>query len=124
MVLRYLWLALLALAPGLFTGPALAQASQQQQYVVVYVEFLPAAAHQGGNKLNQLALLAHSSAGLVSFNVNQQLQRPNFYSLVEIWKDATAYQNFSSSADTQTLLNAIQPLLEAPFDYRPGNLVE
>ncbi|HTV46193.1 MAG TPA: hypothetical protein VMF05_12840 [Stellaceae bacterium] len=81
-------------------------------------------ADQGGNKLNRLALLARGAAGLVSCNVNQQIQRPNFYSVVEVWKDTTAYQNFSNSAATQAPLNAIQPLLEAPFDDRPGNLVE
>jgi quinol monooxygenase YgiN len=118
------WLmALLILAPMAFPNPVAAQ-SNEQQYVVVYVEFLPDAAAEGGQKLQQLEGLAHAAPGVLSFYVNQEIQRPNFYSLVEIWNSATAYQNFVSSSRTVALVNAIQPLLEAPFDVRPGNLVE
>ena len=122
-MLRWLSLALLALAPATFVAPVAAQ-SASQQYVVVYVEFLPAAADTGGGKLNQLAALAYKSAGLISFNVNQQIGRPNFYSLVEVWHDNASYEAFVDATSTQTLLAAIQPLLEAPFDERPGSLVE
>ena len=77
-----------------------------------------------GQKLDQLAALADKSAGLISFGVNQQIGRPNFYSLVEIWRDNASYQTFVNAASTQALLTRIQPLLEAPFDERPGTLVE
>jgi len=118
-MLRRLLLALLAL-----TAVTLATPVAAQQYIVVYVEFLPAAAQQGGQKLNQLAALANKSAGLISFGVNKQTGRPNFYSLVEIWQDTASYQAFVNAASTQALLTAIQPLLEAPLDERPGSLVE
>jgi quinol monooxygenase YgiN len=122
-MLRRLLLTLLALAPVTLVTPVPAQ-TNSQQYVVVYVEFLPAAAQQGGQKLDQLAALAGNSVGLISFGVNQQIGRPNFYSLVEIWRDNTSYQNFVNAPSTQALLAKIQPLLEAPFDQRPGTLVE
>jgi quinol monooxygenase YgiN len=118
------WLfSLLLFVPAAFPNPAAAQ-SNEQQYVVVYVEFLPDSAAEGGQKLQQLAGLAHAAPGVLSFYVNQEIQRQNFYSLVEIWNSATAYQNFVNSSQTEALVNAIQPLLEAPFDVRPGNLVE
>ena len=79
---------------------------------------------KGGRKLSQLAGLANNSAGLISFTVNQQIGRPNFYSLVEIWQDSASYQTFVNAASTQALLTAIEPLLEAPLDERPGSLVE
>ena len=122
-MLRRLLLALLALVPVTLVTPVPAQ-TNSQQYVVVYVEFLPAAARQGEQKLDQLAALADNSAGLVSFAVNQQIGRPNFYSLVEIWQDSASYQAFVNATSTQALLAKIQPLLEAPFDERPGTLVE
>jgi quinol monooxygenase YgiN len=122
MSLRQLSLALLGLIGATWAVPAMPQ-SNQQQYVVVYVEFLPNDAAQGGRRLEQLAALANGSSGVVSFNVNQEIQRPNFYSLVEIWNSAASYQAFLASSQTQALTNAIQPLLEAPFDVRPGNLV-
>lgn len=122
-MLRRLSLALLALTPVALFTPVAAQ-TNTQQYVVVYVEFLPAAARQGGQELKQLAALANNSAGLISFNVNQQIGRPNFYSLVEIWQDNASYEAFIGATSTQSLLTRIDPLLEAPFDERPGNLVE
>jgi quinol monooxygenase YgiN len=121
--IRHWLLALLILAPAAFPGSVVAN-TDQQQFVVVYVEFLPAKAAQGGQQLEQLAGLARAAAGIISFNVNQEIQRPNFYSLVETWNDAAAYQAFVNSSQTQAMLNAIQPLLEAPLDERAGNLVE
>jgi quinol monooxygenase YgiN len=118
------WLLALVIPVSVaFSSPVSAQ-SDQQQFVVVYVEFLPATAVQGGQKLEQLAGLARAAAGVISFNVNQEIQRSNFYSLVEVWNDAAAFQAFVDSDQTQALLNAIQPLLEAPLDERLGNLVE
>ena len=121
--IRHWLLALLIFVPAAFPGSVVAN-TDQQQFVVVYVEFLPASAAQGGQQLEQLAGLARAAAGIISFNVNQEIQRPNFYSLVETWNDAAAYQAFVNSSQTQAMLNAIQPLLEAPLDERAGNLVE
>jgi quinol monooxygenase YgiN len=122
-MLRRLSLALLALTPVMLVTPVAAQ-TNSQQYVVVYVEFLPATAQQGGQKLNQLAVIANRQAGLISFGVNQQIGRANFYSLVEIWRDSNAYQDFLKLPSTKAVLNAIMPLLEAPLDERLGSLVE
>lgn len=110
--IKHWLLALVILVPAAFPGPVGAQ-TDQQQYVVVYVEFLPAEAAQGGRQLEQLARLARAAAGIVSFNVSQEIQRPNFYSLVEIWDAAAAFQAFSDSSQTQAVLSAIQPLLES-----------
>jgi quinol monooxygenase YgiN len=116
-------LALLVFVPVASPGSVMAQADAQQ-YVVVYAEFLPATTAEGGRQLERLAELAREASGIISFNVNQEIQRPNFYSLVEIWEDAAAFQAFNNSSQTQAALNALQPLLEAPLDERPGNLAE
>ncbi|MBV9861298.1 MAG: antibiotic biosynthesis monooxygenase [Alphaproteobacteria bacterium] len=123
MLLRSMCLALLALIPAAVFAPASAQ-SNQQQYIVVYVEFQPSLADQGEQKLRQLAHIARSSSGVIGFYANRQIGRENFFSLVEIWNDAASYQNFLNSQQAQAVLNAITPLLEAPLDVRPGNLVE
>jgi quinol monooxygenase YgiN len=44
--------------------------------------------------------------------------------LIELWKDAKSRQTFENKHGTQALLDQIRPLLEAPFDERPGTLVE
>lgn len=121
--IKYWLLALLILVPAALPSPVAAQ-TDQQQFVVICVEFLLATAVQGGVQLERLAGLARATQGIISFNVNQEIQRRNFYSLVEIWNDAAPFQDFVNSSQAQALLNAIQPLLEAPLEERPGNLVE
>ena len=119
-----LWsLALLALASLALTapGPALAD---PQQYVVTYVEFKPAFKKVGGEFLEQLAFLGRHAKGAVSFSANQEIQRESLYVLIEVWQTADYRQTFEGSDKIKDLLAKIQPLLGAPFDERPGTLIE
>ena len=109
-------LALLASGAG---GPARADT----EFVVTYVEFLPADEDRGEELLEQLARLGRGN-GAISFTANQEIQRPNFFVLLEIWQNANARQAFENLSQTQALLNQIQRLLEAPLDIRPGTLIE
>lgn len=122
MTFKRLWLMLL-LIPVFLANPVHAQ-TNPRQFVVVYVELLPADVVKGAQKLEQLAGLAQKSTGFIRFDVNEQIGRANFFSLVEVWRDATTYQNFLATTRVKTLLDALGPLLEAPLDTRPGNLVE
>ena len=120
---RKLWsLPLLALALLAIATPGPARADPQQ-FVVTYVEFLPVFKEIGGELLEQLATFGQKR-GALRFSTNPEIGRPNFYVLVEIWDDAQSRQNFENRPKTQALLNAIQPLLGAPFDERPGTLIE
>jgi quinol monooxygenase YgiN len=116
-------LPLLALAPLVFAAPGAAQADQQQ-YVVTYVEFLPAFKEVGGELIERLAAFGRAQPGAISFSSNAEIERSNFYVLIELWKDAKSRQTFENKHGTQALLDQIRPLLEAPFDERPGTLVE
>jgi hypothetical protein len=77
MPVKYWLLPLLAFALLAFAahGPARAD---QEQFVVTYVEFLPAKQDRGGELLGQLARLGRHSKGAISFTANQEIQRPNF----------------------------------------------
>ena len=55
--------------------------------------------------------------------MNTEVERPNFFSLVEIWQDATAYAAFTSAGGVKQVVQQLQPLI-APLDERDGNLVE
>ena len=118
---KYWLLPLLAFALLVLAyGPARAD---QEQFVVTYVEFLPAKEDRGGELLERLAALGRRS-GAISFTANQEIQRPNFFVLLEIWPDATSRQNVEDQAQIQRLLDRINRLLEVPFDERPGTLIE
>jgi quinol monooxygenase YgiN len=119
---KYWLLPLLALAVLGFVAHGSARADQEQ-FVVTYVEFLPAKQDRGEELLEQLARLGLRN-GAISFTANQQIQRPNFFVLLEIWRNAKARQDFENLGPTQALLNRINRLLEVPFDERPGTLIE
>jgi quinol monooxygenase YgiN len=117
------WLMLAATAPLVFGIPAPARADPQQ-YVVTYVEFKPAFKKVGGEFLEQLAFLGRHAKGAVSFSANQEIQRESLYVLIEVWQTADYRQTFEGSDKIKALLAKIQPLLGAPFDERPGTLIE
>jgi len=94
-----------------------------QQYVVVYGEFKPANTKAGSGVLDDLATQALAS-GAVRFDVLQQLDRPNFFALFEIWSSQQAYVAFLTSSDTQAIFVQLAALLQAPLDERDGTLLQ
>jgi quinol monooxygenase YgiN len=105
-----------------FGGAALAEPTPQQA-VVTYVEFKPADAKAGAKILQQLAGNAEHSSGFVTIDLLQQLDRPNFFALFEVWTTAQAFSDFQNSSATQDGLSQLVDLLEAPLDQRLANLL-
>src|SRR5258708_15784830 len=66
---------------------------------------------------------AEDSAGVIRFDVLQQTDRANFFALFEVWTNAQTFADFQNSSTTQAILTQLTPLLEAPLDQRPGNLL-
>ena len=122
LILLSMFVFLLVAALSSFAGPAGAQ-PDQLQYVVIYVEFKPADTKAGGRLLDDLAAQALASAGVIRFDVLQQVDRPNFFALFEIWSSAQTFAAFQSSSATQAILTQLTPLLGAPLDERDGNLL-
>ena len=118
------WGFVLLLLAALFSFAGTAVAQPQQQYVVTYVEFKPADTKAGGRVLDDLASHALASPGVIRFDVLQQVDRPNFFALFEIWSSAQTFAAFESSSATQAIFTRLAPLLEAPLDERDGNLLE
>ena len=119
---KYGLLPLLALAVLAFAALRPARADTQQ-FAVTYVEFLPAKQDRGEELLERLAVLGRRN-GAISFTANEEIQRPNFFVLLETWMNANARQAFENLGQTQALLNQIHRLLEAPLDVRPGTLIK
>jgi len=119
---RFVFVFLLLAVLSTLVGNAVAQ-SEPQQFVVGYVEFKPANARAGGDVLQQLEARAEDSAGVIRFDVLRQIYRPNFFALFEVWSNAQAFEDFQNSSETQAILTQLTPLLEAPLDQRPGNLL-
>jgi len=120
-------IAMLAAVTSLVAGPLAplrAQTAASAQYVVTYGELAanPEAQHSGTYFLAELTRLAKNS-GAQYFSVNREIDRPNLFTLVEVWQSAAAYSAFASASNVQQTLRYLQPLLIAPLDERDGNLV-
>jgi quinol monooxygenase YgiN len=119
---RLQFMFLLVAGLSSFGGTALAQ-SVPQQFVVTYVEFKPADTKAGAQLLEELAARAENSSGVVNFDLLQQIDRPNFFALFEVWTNAQTFSNFQSSSAAQAILPQLTNLLEAPLDERLANLL-
>ena len=110
---------------GTFASQPTHAQTAQTQYVVVYGELSPRpnTLRQAQPLLDYLAELAKGTNGSMHFSVNTEIGRPNFFSLVEVWQDATTYAAFKAKSNTQKVLQQLNPLLIAPLDERDGNLV-
>jgi quinol monooxygenase YgiN len=122
LIKRLLFLFLFLAVLSSFGGTALAQ-SVPQQFVVTYVEFKPADTKAGAQMLEKLAASAEDSSGVVNFDVLQQVDRPNFFALFEVWASSQAFSDFQNSSATQAILTQLTHLLEAPLDERLANLL-
>ena len=113
----------LLLVVALLVTVALPAWADVQQYVVVYGEFKSANTKAGSGVLGDLATQALAS-GALRFDVLQQIDRPNFFALFEIWSSQAAYAAFLASADTQAIFTKLAALQQAPLDERDGTLIE
>jgi quinol monooxygenase YgiN len=117
------WLrGLLALLLVTCAAPQLARADVQQ-YVVVYIELAPGSEAHGERLLDQLATVAFT-AGALRFDVDREVQRSNFYVLIETWSNQATYDAFKSSSITQALFTRLAQLQIAPPDERDGTLIQ
>jgi quinol monooxygenase YgiN len=122
MFAKYWLQALITFLLVMCAAPQVARAAVPQ-YVVVYIELAPGSEASGERILDQLAVAAFT-AGARRFDVDKEVQRSNFFVLIETWSDQATYTAFQNSSITQTLLTQLTPLLIAPLDERDGTLIQ
>jgi len=93
-------------------------------YVVTHVDVIPPRKDDGLAALKQLADAGRSSAGNVRFEVVQQTNRPNHFTVVEIWKDARAVEAHAMADATRRFRDALGPMSGALYDERMFKAVD
>ncbi|MDE1178281.1 MAG: antibiotic biosynthesis monooxygenase [Edaphobacter sp.] len=102
----------------------LAQTKSAAITAIVHVDIIPDYAKaQSEERAAQIlrvetAATQHDS-GLVSYDVLQQNDASNHYTIVETWVDEAAYARHEGSAHTVKFRQDIQEYLGSPFDSRP-----
>jgi len=99
-------------------GPLQPGPAADAVYVVTHVDVIPPRKDDGLAALKQLAGAARGSAGNVRFEVVQQTNRPNHFTVVEIWKDANAVATHSMSETMRRFRDALGPMSGALYDER------
>ena len=87
-------------------------------YVVTHVDVIPPRKDDGLAALKQLGSDSRGAPGNLRFEVVQQTNRPNHFTVVEIWKDAAAVEAHSMADRMRQFRDTLGPMSGALYDER------
>lgn len=102
---------------GLSVGPRGAPFASSV-YVVTHVDVIPPRKDDGLGLLTQLAEDSRKDAGNVRFDVVQQANRPNHFTVVEVWRDRMALDAHGMATHTRRFRERLAPMSGALYDER------
>jgi quinol monooxygenase YgiN len=103
---------------GLSVGPIASTAEAGAVYVVTHVDVIPPRKDDGVAAVRQLAADGRTGEGNVRFEVVQQTNRPNHFTVVEIWTSARAVEAHSMAAGTRQFRDKLASMTGALYDER------
>ena len=109
---------------ALSVGPLGASAPGDAVYVVTHVDVIPPRKDDGVAALVRLGEDSRTAAGNLRFEVVQQTNRANHFTVVEVWRDARAIEAHSMAEATRRFRDALGPMSGALYDERTFRLVE
>jgi quinol monooxygenase YgiN len=90
-------------------------------YMATYIEVAPAAAGQAVTALKQLMEASRKEAGVLNYDVVQQVSPTNHFLILGAWKDQAAFDAHEAAAYTKEAQTKLTPQLLAPPDMRTGS---
>jgi quinol monooxygenase YgiN len=103
----------------LHQGLAVATASAAGTvYVVTHVDVIPPRKDDGMALLKRLAADSRRDPGNVRFDVVQQVNRPNHFTVIEVWADRRAVDTHGMAAHTKQFREQLAPMSGALYDER------
>jgi quinol monooxygenase YgiN len=109
---------------ALSVGPLGGSAAGDAVYVVTHVDVIPPRKDDGLAALVRLAEDSRAAAGNLRYEVVQQANRPNHFTVVEVWRDAGAVEAHAMAEATRRFRDALGPMSGALYDERLFRLVE
>jgi quinol monooxygenase YgiN len=103
---------------GLSIGPIDASSVRDAIYVATHVDVIPPRKDDGVAALKRLGDESRKHAGNLRFEVVQQTNRLNHFTVVEIWKDAKAVETHSMAAATREFREKLAAMTGALYDER------
>jgi quinol monooxygenase YgiN len=90
--------------------------------VVTHVDVPPPVRETVEPMLKQLSEASRHESGNLRFEVGQQANRPNHFTVVELWADQSAYEAHVAAGHTRQFRDKLGPMTGALYDerlYRP-----
>lgn len=109
---------------ALSVGPMESKPAGGAIYVVTHVDVIPPRKDDGIAAIRQLGEDSRRGDGNVRFEVVQQTNRPNHFTVVEIWKDARAVEAHSMASTTRQFRDRLAPVTGSLYDERMYRAVD
>jgi quinol monooxygenase YgiN len=94
-------------------------------YVVTFIDLMPPGTEAGTAAIKQYVLDTRKDAGIERCEAIAQIAgRANHLAVIEVWKDAGAFEKHETAVHTLDYRAKMAPLIGAPFDQREHFLVE
>ena len=93
-------------------------------WVITHVDVPPPSKDACIAELKTLTDASRKDSGSLMFEVVQQTNRPNHFTVVEIWKDAKAFDAHGTADHTRRFRANLGPMLGAPYEDRVYMTVE
>lgn len=103
---------------ALSVGPIDAPSARGGVYVATHVDVIPPRKDDGVAALKRLGEDSRRGEGNLRFEVVQQVNRQNHFTLVEIWKDVKAVETHSMAAPTREFRDKLATMTGALYDER------
>jgi quinol monooxygenase YgiN len=103
---------------ALSVAPPSAQPGPDTVYVLTHVDVPAAQKEQAIELVKALAVAGRKDDGNLWFDVLQQTDRPNHFTLFEGWRDRKAFDASISAAHTKEFRQKLNPLEGALYDER------
>ena len=103
---------------GLSVGPIDVTASRDAVLVATHVDVIPPRKDDGVAALKRLGDESRKGDGNLRFEVVQQVNRQNHFTVVEIWKDAKTVEAHSMAAATREFRDKLASMTGALYDER------
>jgi quinol monooxygenase YgiN len=103
---------------ALLAGRADAGDKRDAVFVVTHVDVIPPRKDDGVAAVKQLGEDSRKEDGNLRFDVVQQTNRPNHFTVVEAWKNRKAFEAHTMEAHTRGFRDKLAPMSGALYDER------
>jgi len=109
---------------GLSIGPIDVTAPRDAVFVATHVDVIPPRKDDGVAALKRLGDESRKGDGNLRFEVVQQVNRQNHFTVVEIWKDAKTVEAHSMAAATREFRDKLASMTGALYDERTYKAID